>query len=215
MAYHDPEVDPVPHVPDAAWVPAPPDWRRLYEQALERAEAAEARAEELKSAELAARSKAGTYKSLFEAARRKPLAAVEDAKEARRAAKNAFALQAEVRRLHRLLDDVGVESGRYSVMGVRREVARLRSMSPLRRTRNAGAVAVPQGRDDPAVEAERAAAAEGRETAATYRNAGDGDREAARDPGGAVEAAVRAREREAGEAAHRTPARPAARRARP
>ena len=59
MAYRDPEVDPVAHDPGAVSVPAPPDWRRLYEQARERAEAAEARAEELKSAELAARSAAG------------------------------------------------------------------------------------------------------------------------------------------------------------
>ena len=41
MAYRDTEVDSVLHVPEAASLPAPPDWRRLYEQALERAEAAE------------------------------------------------------------------------------------------------------------------------------------------------------------------------------
>ena len=129
MAYRDTEVDPAADVPDGTSVPASSDWRRRYEQALYRAEAAEARAEELKSAELAARSKAGTYKSLFEAARRKRLEAVGEAKEARRAAKDAFALRAEVRRLRRLLDDVGVESARSSIMGLRREVARLRSVS--------------------------------------------------------------------------------------
>ena len=59
MAYRDSEVDPAAHVPDGTSDPASSDWRRRYEQALERAEAAEARAEELESVELAARSKAG------------------------------------------------------------------------------------------------------------------------------------------------------------
>ena len=102
MAYRDPEVDPIPHVPDVAWVIAPPDWRRRCEQALERAEAAEARAEELKSAELSARTDAGYWKSQFQAARRKRLEAVEDAKQARRAAK---ALSREVQRLHKAVPE--------------------------------------------------------------------------------------------------------------
>ena len=38
MAYRDTEVVPVPHVPGAALLPAP-DWPRLYERAVERAEA--------------------------------------------------------------------------------------------------------------------------------------------------------------------------------
>ena len=130
MAYCDTEVDPVPHLPRAASLPAPPDWRRLYEETLERAEAAEARAEELKWAEVAARSAAGGWKSQFDAARRKRLEAVEDAQEARRIAKDAFALRAEVRRLRKLLDDAGVEWGRYSVIGMRREIARLRKDVP-------------------------------------------------------------------------------------
>ena len=69
-----PEVDPDRHVPGAASVPAPPDWRRLYEQARQRAEVAEARAEELKWAEVATRTEAGAWKSQFETARRKRLA---------------------------------------------------------------------------------------------------------------------------------------------
>ena len=97
MAYPDTEVDPVPHVPGAVGpLPAPPDWRRLYEQTLERAEAAEARTEELKSAELSARTDAGYWKWQFEAARRKRAEAVEDAGQARRAAK---ALRREVARM--------------------------------------------------------------------------------------------------------------------
>ena len=130
MAYRETEVDPIPQVPGAALLPAPPDWQRLYEQTLERAEAAEARAEELRWAELSARTDAGYWKSHFQTARRKRLAAVEDAKEARRAAKDAFSLAAEVGRLHKLLADAGVASDRSSVMGLRREIARLRSEVP-------------------------------------------------------------------------------------
>ena len=79
MAYRETAVDPTPHVPGAACMPAAPDWQRLCEQALVRAETAEARAAELKSAELAARSSAATYKALFKSARGKRLEAVEDA----------------------------------------------------------------------------------------------------------------------------------------
>ena len=133
MAYRDTEVVPVPHVPGAALPPAP-DWPGLYERALERA-AAEARAEELRWAEVAARAEAGTYRGLFQAARRKRLAAVEDAAEVRRSAKNALALEAEVRRLHKLPADAGVESGRGGVAGLRRENAGLRrENAELRRT---------------------------------------------------------------------------------
>ena len=107
MAYRDTEVDPVPHVPDVAWAIAPPDWRRQCEQALERAEAAEARAEELKSAELSARTDLGYWKSQFQAARRKRLEAVEDAKQARRAAK---ALRREVHRLRKAVPEAKAQA---------------------------------------------------------------------------------------------------------
>ena len=136
MAYCDTEVVPVPHLPVAALAPAP-DWPRLHGQAVERAEAAEARAEELRRAEVAARTEAGTYRGLFEAARRKRLAAVEDAAEARRAAKNARALEAEVRRLRKLLADAGVASGRRGVVGLRRDNARLRRENAELRRENA------------------------------------------------------------------------------
>ena len=106
MVYRDTEVDPVPHVPDVAWAIAPPDWRRQCEQALERAEAAEGRAEELKSAELSARTDLGFYKSHFQAARRKRLEAVEDAKQARREAK---ALRREVDRLRRAVQEADAD----------------------------------------------------------------------------------------------------------
>ena len=125
MAQRDMEVDPIPHGPGAS-----PDWRRLFEQARDRAEAAEARVGELRSAELAARTSAGTYRALFQSARRKRLEAVEDASEARRAAKDAFSLRAEVRRVNNVLADAGVASDRNSVTGLRREIARLRADVP-------------------------------------------------------------------------------------
>ena len=107
MAYRDTEVDPVPHLPRAASVPALPDWRRLYEQTLERAKAAEARAEELKWAEVAARTDLGSYKSLFQAARRKRLEAVDDAGRARREAK---ALRREVERLRKAMPEAEAQA---------------------------------------------------------------------------------------------------------
>ena len=131
MAYRDTEVDPIPHVPDAPSVPAPPDWRRLYEQTLERAGAAEARAEELKSAALSAHTDLGYWKSQFQAARRKRLEAVDDANQARRAAKDALALQTEVARLTRLLDEAGLDRHlRGREISLRKEVHRLRKAVP-------------------------------------------------------------------------------------
>lgn len=61
MAHWDKEVGPATE----------PDWRLLYEQTLKRAEDAEAHADELKWAEAAARGEARSWKSRFEAARRK------------------------------------------------------------------------------------------------------------------------------------------------
>ena len=130
MACRDTAADPGRPVADAVSLAGQPDWRRLCEQARDRAEAAEARAEALTRAELSARSKAGFWKSQFEAARRKRLAAVEESKDARRAAKDALGLRAEVARLRELLADAGVASDRYGVMSLRREVARLRKAVP-------------------------------------------------------------------------------------
>ena len=101
MAYRDTEAESIPHVPGAvAPLPLAPDWQRLYEQTLERAEAAEARAEELTSAELSARSDAACWRSQFQAARRKRLDAVGRENEARRAEK---ALRREVARMHKAM----------------------------------------------------------------------------------------------------------------
>ena len=105
----------------------PPDWRSLYERERERAEAAEARAEELRWAEVRARSDAGLWKWRWEASRRRLRKVVAETREARRAARDALALQREVERLHGLLREAGVDAGKRStVMALRMEVARLR-----------------------------------------------------------------------------------------
>ena len=110
---------------------AEPDWRLLYEQTLQRAEAAEVRAEELKRAEVAARSEAASYKGLFRAARRKRLEAVEETRRVRRVAKGALFLQSEVARLTRLLEAAGVDPRRRStILSLRMEVERLRKEVP-------------------------------------------------------------------------------------
>ena len=96
--------------PAAEPVRPPRDWQMLYEQAPARAErervradAAEARAEELRWAEVAARSDAGSWKSRFRSCRRRLSEANEEAKELRRAAKAAPSLRAEAVRLETLL----------------------------------------------------------------------------------------------------------------
>ncbi len=111
--------------------PADPDWRLLYEQTLERAETAEARVEELRWAETVARSEAGSWKSRFEAARRKRQEADEETKRVRRVAKGALFLESEVARLTRLLRAAGVDPRRRStIMSLRMEVERLRKAVP-------------------------------------------------------------------------------------
>ena len=108
---------------DAIWSPSGPapgrearDWRSLYEQAHARAErecsradAAEARAEELRWAEVDARGRAGSLKWQLDRCRNKLKAAVEETKDVRRTAKNALSLQAEVTRLEKLLSEASIE----------------------------------------------------------------------------------------------------------
>ena len=96
------------------------DWQSLYEQA-------HARAEELRRAETAARSRAGSLKWQLDKSRDKLKAAVEEVKGVRRAAKNALFFQAEVARLEKLLSQAGVDSSRRgTIMSLRMEVFRLR-----------------------------------------------------------------------------------------
>ena len=122
---------------DGIWSPSgstpateTPDWRSLYEQERSRADAAEARAEELRWAEVDARSRAGSLKAQLDKVRDKLQAAVEEVKEVRRTAGEALSLKAEVTRLQKLLADAGVESSKRStMMSLRMEVARLRAAS--------------------------------------------------------------------------------------
>ena len=121
MAHRDKEVGPTTE----------PDWRPLYEQTLKRAEDAEARADELKRAEAAARGEARLYKSLFEAARGKRQEADEETRRVRHVAKGALFLQSEVARLTRLLREAGVDPRRRrTIMSLRMEVEGLRKAVP-------------------------------------------------------------------------------------
>ena len=111
----------------------PGDWQSLYEQAHARAEderaradAAEARCEELRWAEVASRSDAGSWKSRFKACRRRLSEVAEETKEARRAARDVPFLQAEVARLETLLSEAGIASTLDTVEVLRKENARLR-----------------------------------------------------------------------------------------
>ena len=108
----------------------PRDFQSLYDRERvradrerARADAAEARCEELRWAEVAARSDAGSWKSRFEASRQKRQAAVEEAKEARRAAKDALSSEAEVARLKKLLADAGVDTGKGVAVAPQRMTA--------------------------------------------------------------------------------------------
>ena len=105
----------------------PRDLRSRYERERARADAAEARAEELRWAEVASRSDAGSWKSRFKACRRRLSEAVEETKEARRAARDVPSLQGEVARLETLLCEAGIESNESTTIEtLRKEVARLR-----------------------------------------------------------------------------------------
>ena len=81
----------------------------------------------LRWAAVASRSDAGSWKSRFEACRRRLSEAVEETKEARRAARDVPSLQAEVARLETLLSEAGIGSNESSTTeALRKENARLR-----------------------------------------------------------------------------------------
>ena len=116
----------------------PRDFRARYERERTRADAAEARCEELRQAEQEARSRAGTLKWNLDKSRDKLKAATEEVKEVRRTAKNALGLQAEVTRLEKLLAQAGVcSSKRSTIMLLRMEVAHLREAAAQARPRAA------------------------------------------------------------------------------
>ena len=120
--------------PDEPWLHSPDlpataeaYWRSLYECERARAEAAEARCEELRWKEVDSRARAGSLKWYLDNCRRKLAARVGKVKEVRRAAKKDIqALEAEVARQEKLLRKAGVEPGKRSPLeSLRKEVARL------------------------------------------------------------------------------------------
>ena len=117
-----------PPLPAPAFEPV--DWKSLYEHAHARAEreraradAAEARCEELRWAEVASRARSGSLKWQLDKSRTKLKAAVEETKEIRRAARSALSLQAEVARLRTLVSESA--EGRTIAL-LREENARLK-----------------------------------------------------------------------------------------
>ena len=120
--------------PMAAPASEPRDWQSLCEQAQARAEmeraradAAEARCEELRRAEQDARSRAGSLKWNLDKSRDKLKAANEEVEAVRRAAKGALFFQSEVARLEKLLSQAGVDSRKRStIVTLRMEVFHLR-----------------------------------------------------------------------------------------
>ena len=117
---------PCPHPPGLP-VTSESYWRSLYERERTRAEAAEARCEELRLKEVASRARAGSLKWHLDNCRRKLAARVGKLKEVRRAAKqDVEALEAEVARQEKLLRKAGVEPGERSPLeSMRKDVARL------------------------------------------------------------------------------------------
>jgi len=124
------------------WSPsscAPRDLRSLYEEERARAEAAEARCEELRRAEVAARSDAGVWKWRFKSCRRRLSEATEETKELRRAVKDTPSLLEEVVHLRKLLWQASGSSEDGRVVWLREEVARLREALAASEARQDGA----------------------------------------------------------------------------
>ena len=106
-----------------------------------RADTAEARCEELRWAEVAARSDAGLWKSRFRKCRSKLTAAEEKTKALRRAAREVPGLQAVVGRPEAIHSEYGIESSQgCTIQALRKEIARLHN-------ENAKLVAASDARD--------------------------------------------------------------------
>ncbi len=135
---------PVPFVADEgqlseASAPGPVDWKFLCERervqaedAEDRAESAEARCEELRWREVRARQRASSLNAVGKSSRAKLKAAREEAREVRRTAKRALALEWEAARLGRLLAEAGVDARKRStVVSLRMENAALKAQPKL------------------------------------------------------------------------------------
>ena len=113
---------------DAGLWSSPQALLSLYERERSRADAAEARCEELRRAEVEARSRAGSLRWQLDRCRGHLRAAEEETKAVRRTAKDALALQGEVERLEKLLSQAGVASSKRStMMSLRMDNASLRA----------------------------------------------------------------------------------------
>ena len=123
--------------PKSTVTASPRDFKSLYEQQRARAEAAEARCEELRQAEVSARSGAGYWKWHFKSCRRRLSEAAEETKELRSAARDVPSLRAQVARLEALLSELGAQSSEAATIeALSKEVARLHdalAASPARR----------------------------------------------------------------------------------
>ena len=117
----------------ALWSPPRPtpadashDNLALYERERARADAAEARCEELRWAEVAARTEAGSWKSLFKSCRSKLDAAVEETKKLRREVKaGAPGLHREVARLRKELSQALAEPSAAATRARKHRIAAL------------------------------------------------------------------------------------------
>ena len=117
----------------AIWSPPRPtpadasqDYLALYERERARADAAEARCEELRWAEVAARTEAGSWKSRFKSCRSKLDAAVEETKKLRREVKaGAPGLHREVTRLRKELSQALAEPSAAATQARKHRLAAL------------------------------------------------------------------------------------------
>ena len=123
--------------PKSTAAASPQDFRALYAQQRARVEATEARCEELRRAEVAARSSAGYWKWHFKSCRRRLSEAEEEAKELRSAARDVPSLRTQVARLQALLSEACARSNEGTLVeALSKEVAGLQdalAASPARR----------------------------------------------------------------------------------
>ena len=106
----------------------PVDWKLLCEQERARADAAEARCEDLRWQEVRARARASSLASVFEKNRAKLIAARDEVKAVRQTAKRAVGFEKEALRLGRLLEASGVDARKSStIVSLRKENAALKA----------------------------------------------------------------------------------------
>ena len=134
---------PVCDVVDPSALP-PEEWKRLYEREHARAEAAEAEiaaledrlgeseahANEWKLESIRARGELNGLRGIFESNREKLAAARAELKELGRSqsARNLRKLEKKLARLQGLLNAAGIDSGPHTIVGMRKEISRLKAV---------------------------------------------------------------------------------------